>query len=231
MKPPLASNHTLPWPSILIIVVASCVWASLLWSAEFSTGFTVAENFERYSDGVFPDKWHSSNRSDARNIYRVRSENNNRFLRAHANQQAVHIGLEYIVDPKSQKHLHWRWRVHALPEGADERDSEKHDAAAQVYVVFDNQVWPRVIKYVWSSALPAGMRFINPLYNRGRIVILRSGPQEKDKWYEESIDFYEDYKRFFGEEPGKVQGIGILSSSDATKSLVIADYDDFTLLP
>ena len=71
-------------------------------------------------------------------------------------------------------------------------------------VVFDNQVWPRVIKYVWSSAPPAGMRFINPLYNRGRIVILRSGPQEKDKWYEESINFYEDYKKFFGEEPGKV---------------------------
>lgn len=80
-----------------------------------------------------------------------------------------------------------------------------------------------------TMALEIG--FTNPLYNRGRIVILRSGPQKKDKWYEESIDFYEDYKRFFGEEPGKVQGIGILSSSDATKSLVIADYDDFTLLP
>jgi len=35
----------------------------------------------------------------------------------------------------------------------------------------------------------------------------------------------------FGEEPGKGQGIGILSSSDLTKSLAIADYDDFILLP
>jgi homospermidine synthase len=35
----------------------------------------------------------------------------------------------------------------------------------------------------------------------------------------------------FGEEPGKVQGIAILSSSDLTKSLAIADYDDFILLP
>ena len=231
-KPPLAYNHTLPLPSILIIVVASCVWESLLWTAEFSTGFTVAENFSVTVTACFPTNGTAVIAAMREIFTGVRWKTPTGFLRAHANQQAVHIGLEYIVDPKLQKHLHWRSRVHALPQGADERDSEKHNAAAQVYVVFDNQVWPRVIKYVWSSALPAGMRFINnPLYNRGRIVILRSGPQEKDKWYEESIDFYEDYKRFLGEEPGKVQGIGILSSSDATKSLVIADYDDFLLLP
>jgi hypothetical protein len=88
-----------------------------------------------------------------------------------------------------------------------------------------------VIKYIWSSALPAGARFTNPLYSRGRIVVLRSGPREKDRWQEETINFYDDYKQFFGEEPDRIQGIGVLSSSDATKSLAIADYDDFTLLP
>jgi Protein of unknown function (DUF3047) len=229
MKQPLTSNQRLPWASIVIIIIAICAWATLLWGAEFG-GFTIAENFERYGEGKFPDLWHSKG-SAARTIYRIESENGNRFLRAHADKQAAHIGLEHSFDPKLQKQLQWRWRVHALPYGADERDPEKHDAAAQVYLIFDNRYWPRVIKYIWSTALPSGTRFTNPLYSRGRIVVLRSGVHEKDKWYDETVNLYEDYKSLFGSEPGRVQGIGILSSSDATKTLVIADYDDFVLLP
>ena len=63
------------------------------------------------------------------------------------------------------------------------------------------------------------------------VVVLRSGSSKVGEWFREIASFYEDYKNLFGEEPGKVQGIGILSSSDLTKSLAIADYDDFILLP
>jgi hypothetical protein len=230
MKPSQASHRTLPWPSILIVFTAIIAWAALLWGAEFTPRFTVLENFERYAEGEFPTSWRVG-QSEARTIYRVQSEFDNHFLRAHAEKRAVHIGLGHVFNPKSQQRLSWRWRVHALPQGADERDSEKHDAAAQVYVIFDNQFWPRVIKYVWSSVGQPGARFINPLYQRGRIVILRSGRQERPSWREESVNFYDDYKQFFGSEPGSVQGIGVLSSSDATKSLAIAVYDDFLLLP
>ena len=76
-----------------------------------------------------------------------------------------------------------------------------------------------------------GSRFNHPLYNRGHVVILRSGPAEKNQWFNEEINFYDDYRSFFGSEPGKVQGIAVLSSSDSTKSSASADFDDFTLLP
>jgi hypothetical protein len=56
-------------------------------------------------------------------------------------------------------------------------------------------------------------------------------PVSIDQWLEETVNFYVDYKALFDDEPGRIQGIGILTSSDATKSLAIADYDDFTLLP
>jgi hypothetical protein len=195
-----------------------------------SGSFTLVENFERDSQGQFPHRWHFQV-NEARAIYRVESESGNRFLRAHADKQAAHIGLEHSFDARLQKRLEWRWRVHALARGADERTAEKHDAAAQVYVIFDNRYWPRVIKYIWSARLPAGTRFTNPLYSRGRVVVLRSGALPPDEWYDESVNFYDDYKSFFGAEPGSVQGIGVLSSSDATKTLVIADYDDFVFLP
>jgi hypothetical protein len=226
MKPP-GSKQRLACQRLLIVAVALCAAATRVWSAE-SGGFTVAETFEHYGDGQFPARWQSK-RSEARTIYRIVSENGNQFLRARAEKQAAHIGLE--LDAKSHRQLQWRWRVYALPHGADERDPEKHDAAAQVYIVFDNRYWPRVIKYIWSAALPSGTRFTNPLYNRGRVVVLRKGVQEQHKWHDEIVNFHDDYKSFFGAAPSRLQGIGILSSSDATKTLVIADYDDFVLLP
>jgi hypothetical protein len=44
------------------------------------------------------------------------------------------------------------------------------------------------------------------------------------------VNLYRDYKVFFGEEPGEVQGIAVKTSSDSTKSIAVADYDDFSLL-
>ena len=212
------------------VYLAGGLLCSQLWGLELPGGFTVLENFEQQDTHQFPSKWRSRN-DDAKKIYRIESESGNRFLRAHAANQAVQIGLEHIFDPQQQRRLTWRWRVHQLPTGADERDGQRHDAAAQVYVVFDNQYWPRVIKYIWSASLPIGTRFANPLYSRGKVVVLRNGQSDKTKWYEEGVNFYDDYQRLFNDKPGKVQGIGVLTSSDATKSLAIADYDDFVLLP
>jgi hypothetical protein len=190
----------------------------------------VLDAFEHHGTGKFPKNWRSG-ASGGEQVYRIEEEGGNRFLRARSENRGTHIGLEYVFDPKKLRHLNWRWRVQALPMGADERMAERHDAAAQVYVVFDNQYWPRIIKFIWSTALPVGSRFTNPLYGRGRVVVLRSGPPGQSGWHEESVDFYLEYKKFFGSEPGLVQGIGLLTSSDSTKSMAAADYDDFTLLP
>ena len=212
---------------MVIIILAIVAW---LLSPSPLAATTLLDNFEQYSEGVFPAKWRGKN-SDAQNIYRIESERGNRFLHAQSNNQGVQLALERIVDPIDLRRLAWRRRVHTFPNGADERIGAKHDAAAQVYVIFDNQYWPRVIKYVWSAALPAGSRFNHPLYNRGHVVILRSGPADKNQWFNEEINFYDDYRSFFGSEPGKFQGIAVLSSSDSTKSTASADFDDFTLLP
>jgi len=131
----------------------SLFFYAALCATDIAAAFTVLENFEAYATGTFPSKWRRRN-DEALKIYRVESENGNRFLRAYADKQAVQIGLEYVFDPNEQRRLTWRWRARQLPVGSDERNPEKHDAAAQVYVIFDNQYWPRIIKYIWSATLP-----------------------------------------------------------------------------
>jgi hypothetical protein len=208
----------------LLVFGINAVRADSLW------GIMLLESFEECDIQTLPKKWRAG-RSTAAKIYRVVSENDNRFLRAHADKQGVHLGLAHLFEPKKQQHLRWRWRVHAFPDGADERNAERHDAAAQVYVIFDNSYLPRVIKYIWSYSLPAGARFINPLYGRGWVAVLRSGAAGQGQWHEENVNFYRDYRELFREEPGNGRGIGILTSSDSTQSLAVADYDDFMLLP
>jgi hypothetical protein len=189
---------------------------------------TLLEDFQEYPESSYPVRWRARHKQ-AQAIYQIASEGGNRYLRARADGQGVQIALMHSIDPRRQPQLHWRWRVHKFPQGADERVGAKHDAAAQLYVVFDNQYYPRVIKYIWSETLPVGLRFSHPLYSRGHVVVLRSGSGEIGKWQAESINFYEDYKRLFGAEPGMVQGIAVLTASDSTRSSASADYDDFVI--
>ena len=93
-------------------------------SADFSPGFTVLENFESYPSSAFPTTWRRA-KDDARLIYRVETENDNHFLRARADNQAIQIGLEHVFDPRSQRRPTWRWRVLEFPTGADERSGER----------------------------------------------------------------------------------------------------------
>ena len=189
------------------------------------------ETFEESPLHAFPAQWHVRGDTEAAHtIYRVMVENNNQFLHADANQQAIQIGLVRRFSPREFSVVRWRWRVLQLPPNGDESRKETHDSAAGVYIIFDNTVFPRIIKYVWSTTLPVGTRVRNPLYERAKIIVLESGTAGLGEWRQETVNVYADYKTLFGAEPGEVHSIGVASSSSFTKSRVIADYDDFQLL-
>ncbi len=166
----------------------------------------------------------------ARRIYRVMTDNGNCFLHAYADQQAIQIGLTHTFSPQEFPLLRWCWCATQLPPGADEGRQGMHDSAAGVYVIFDNNFLPQVIKYVWSTTLPVGSRVQNPLYSRAKVVVPESGASALGQWRQETVNFARDYQELFGQSPGPVQGIGLQTSSTFTKSVAIADYDDFTLL-
>ncbi len=191
------------------------------------------ETFEQYAVGVFPSRWQTrGDEVEAQTIYKVMEEEaGNRFLRASAERQDTQIGLTKKFGPEKYPLLRWRWRVTRLPTGGDERVDRTNDSAAAVYVVFDSRIIPRAIKYVWSTTLPVGSTFTSPTYWRAKVVVLQSGPPDDSAWHQETVNFYEDYKRLFGFAPGQVQGVAILTDSDVTKSSAQADYDDLTILP
>ncbi|MBI3249379.1 MAG: DUF3047 domain-containing protein [Deltaproteobacteria bacterium] len=210
--------------------LANTVWASD--QAAIQSQRVALENFESYPSRAFPQAWKvRGSEEEARMVYRVAEENGNRFLHAHAEKQSVQIGMMRAFPPTQYPILQWRWRVKALPVGADERVGQTNDSAAGVYVVFDNTITPRVIKYVWSAVLPQGIQIDSPSYWRAKVVVLESGAPTTGDWTQETVNVYEDYKKLFGDEPGEVEGVALLTDSDTTGSVAEADYDDFALLP
>jgi hypothetical protein len=190
------------------------------------------ETFEEYPLRVFPSRWEArTDKSAASRMYQVEEEDGNRFLHATAGEEAIQIGLVYSFAPQKFSSLRWRWRVTRLPIDGDERRADSYDSAAGVYVLFDSRLAPRVVKYVWSATVPIGSRLQNPLYWRGKTIVLQSGAAALNEWREETVNFYDDYKNLFGGEPSEALGIALLTSADSTKSGAEADYDDFVLLP
>jgi hypothetical protein len=61
-------------------------------------------------------------------------------------------------------------------------------------------------------------------------VVLGSGSSGLGEWRQETVNFAQDYEALFGQSSSQVQGIGLLTSSSFTKSIAVADYDDFLLL-
>ena len=216
---------------ILLMLLSGPVSVSAENRVATSSAVLPLETFEEYQLRMFPEQWKvRGDEDEARAIYQVAEENGNRFLYARAHNQGVQIGLPHQFQPKEFPLLRWRWRVAQLPAGADERVKQANDSAAGVYVVFDNQIMPRVIKYVWSSTLPVGARIDNPLYRRAKVIVLQSGPPGADEWRQETVNLYQDYQELFGSEPGEAQGIAILTDSDSTGGTAEAYYDDFALL-
>jgi hypothetical protein len=96
-------------------------------------------------------------------------------------------------------------------------------------VIFPGRFRPDNIKYVWSASLPIGTTTESPYNSKTKIVVLRNQGSPLGTWVCEKVNVYEDYKRLFGDEPGHVQAIGLMSDSDNTESIAQADYKEISI--
>jgi hypothetical protein len=159
-------------------------------------------------------------------------------LEIHAGRQVLHAvskasasGLyrEVTIDLKETPYLHWSWRVGNLLAMQDERSKPGDDYAARVYVVFSGGpfLWrTRAINYVWSSHQPAGSEWPNAFTANARMIAVRSGTAAVGQWVHESRNVYADYRRAFGEEPGQVSAIAVMTDTDNSGQTAEAWFGD-----
>ena len=114
------------------------------------------------------------------------------------------IQKEVKVDLKQYPVLSWKWKVTKLPKGGDFRKTRTDDQAAQLFLAFTTT---RSIVYIWDTPAPEGLmsEAIAPPLMTIKLVVIRSGPAELGKWVTETRNIYEDYRKFYREEPPPVK--------------------------
>ena len=202
--------------SILLAAVA-LMFAGLEWT------------FDTDRVGGLPSGWHARG-GDPVGIYRIEVDaDGNRYLAARSRGSDVQLGIAFTAKPTEFPIMSWRWRVWQLPGKADERALKTMDSAAAVYAAFGSRLFPRVLKYVWSTSVPAGASFRHPSSDRMVIIVVASGENELGRWHAVSRNIVDDYRSVFGTNPENLITLGIKTDSDSTGTLSRADYDDLRL--
>ena len=177
---------------------------------------------EKEGDGV-PREWKLSTKEGTADLAVVR-DGSGRALRLRSHSASFAIQKEVDIDLKQTPFLVWQWKVTELPRRGDLRSSGTDDQAAQLFVmVSPDFLRTDVIAYIWDTTAPAGTVAEAPAptiypFVRIKMVVLRSGKQEKGKWITETRNVVEDYKKLFGDDPDKVTGIRLQINSQHTKS-------------
>jgi hypothetical protein len=179
--------------------------------------------------GRLPAGWQTRGDSLAP-VYQIRADaDGNRFLAAESLKSDVQLGVAAGLKRPDIGSLSWRWRIWELPVNASERSVKTMDSAASVYAVFGSRLFPRIIKYVWSTAEPAGTAFKHPNSGRVAILVVASGNAATGRWQSVTRNLVEDYKAAFGSEPDNLTAVGVKTDSDSTGTSARADYDDIRL--
>ena len=131
--------------------------------------------------------------------------------------------------------IRFRWRAWVLPAGGNECADGRGDSAASFYVVWKRGWRWYSLKFIWSSEAPAGAtcnRTRNPFVASDSIIV-HSGPPIGE-WFEEEIEPEKLFRAHFeGGNPNaevpELQGIGVMTDGDQTRSASVADYAGFVL--
>ncbi len=197
--------------------------------------YIVLEDFEDGDIGQLPPGWQWRRDDDEKHKpYKVVQEDGNKYLAAEDNGESVILVKTIRWNIKQYPYISFRWRVHKIPEGGDERFHDKIDSAAGIYITYNRklQVIPETVKWVWSSTLQVGATSrrsggIGRPWN----IVAASGTDSLGAWRTFVFNAYQAYIDTFGAEPpDRTLGIGVLSDANSTKSQAYADYDDIRAL-
>ena len=207
----------LKWVFVLAVLVVS--------SAESTETTLFKEDFE---SGLRP-LWKPVKFS-GQTKYRIVREGSNSFLEGKAESSATGLAAE-VKDLSPRAEISWKWKIDKVPPGASDDSKNTFDHTARLFVAFKTLVGPpRTINYVWANNVPAGKTFNHPSSGRSRFISLESGNAKAGQWISEKRNIVQDWKTLFGDDdPPRIVGLGFMTDSDGTESIVTGCYDDIVL--
>lgn len=156
------------------------------------------------------------------------------------------------VEPAQLSTLRFSWRMNELIADADVALREKDDAL-RIVLAFDGdrsrlaardhlmselartltgeELPYATLMYVWSNQRGVGSVIPSQRTDRIRKLVLEAGRAGLGRWLDYERDVRADYRRVFGEEPGRLLAIGLMTDTDNTRSSAQTWYGPLSFGP
>jgi hypothetical protein len=238
-------------PFKLCLVRVAAAWAALMLAACSSLSVDGARHSD-LSSALDQENWaHQTLPTKKNTVFTAQTERSNggstlRIVKAEANGSASLLRRKVFVPPEQLSGLAFSWKTAQLLDNADMGVREQEDAVVRVILSFEgdrsrfsakNRMLSELslaltgeelpyatLMYVWCNKRQAGQIITNPRTDRIRKIVVESGPKNLGKWLDYERNIRADFLAAFGEEPGALTGIAIMTDTDNTQSRATAWY-------
>jgi hypothetical protein len=184
--------------------------------------------------------------------YQLVTEQDRTVLHAKADAASSGLMHQVSIDPLKHPWIHWQWKIASLVKTADNTRRATEDSPVRIILGFDgdkdslpfadqimfetakvvtgNEVPYATLMYIWENKAPVGTIIPNTRSGRIQKVVAASGPEGIGEWRDFTRNIAEDFEKAFGEKPGRLIGVGVLTDTDNTGETVEAWYGDIRLL-
>jgi hypothetical protein len=179
-------------------------------------------------------------RVDGRDVMAVNAISSASLLR-----QKVHIA------PTELQRIKFSWKVPELIAQADLGVPDRADSPVRIVLAFEGDRSRFSVKnallselahtltgeplpyatlmYVWCNSRAPGSVITSPRTDRIRKIVVESGGKNLNQWLDYERDIRADYEKAFGEPPGALVAIGIMTDTDNTHATTHAWYGKVAL--
>jgi hypothetical protein len=210
--------------------------------------------FSSEASGELPSSWEPMVifKQKKRTEYRLVKEQGKTVLRAYSANASSGLMQHVSIEPLEQPWLQWQWKIATLGDRIAHAQEMMEDAPARIILGFDGDKGTlpfseqilfetaRVITghdfpyatlmYEWHGKDPIGTIRQSKRSSRIRTLVVESGADKVGQWQAFERNIVEDFERAYGEKPGRLIGVGILTDSDYTGETVETWYGDIRLL-
>jgi hypothetical protein len=209
--------------------------------------------FSTNPTGGLPERWTPLVlfRTKKQTQYQLVSEQDKTVLHAYAPSASSGL-MQYVsINPVLKPWLNWQWKVGSLVQTATANQGSTEDSPARIILGFDgdkdtlsfsDQIlfetarvftgydFPyATLMYIWDSHTPVGTVLTSNRSSRIKMLVVANSAAGVGEWQVFSRNIVEDFQKAFGEPPGKLIGVGVLTDTDNLGETVEAWYGDIRL--